>query len=89
LKRLKGWKLFGEIKKMKERGFNKSQASRNLSIDFETVSNYWNMTPDEYAKLLEKRKSRVKKLDQYEEEIISWLRDYPDMSTSQIFDWLE
>ena len=47
------------------------------------------MTPDEYAKLLEKRKSRVKKLDQYEEEIISWLRDYPDMSTSQIFDWLE
>jgi len=81
--------LFGEIKEMRERGFNKSQTSRNLSIDFETVSNYWNMTPDAYAKLLEKRKNRVKKLDQYEEEIISWLRDYPDMSTSQIFDWLE
>lgn len=81
--------MFGEIKEMRERGFNKSQTSRNLSIDFETVSNYWNMTPDAYAKLLEKRKNRVKKLDQYEEEIISWLRDYPDMSTSQIFDWLE
>jgi len=89
MKRLKGWELFGEIKEMKERGFNKSQTSRNLLIDFETVSNYWNMTPDEYAKLLEKRKIRVKKLDQYEEEIVSWLRDYPDMSTSQIFDWLE
>ncbi len=66
MKRLKGWELFGEIKEMKKRGFNKSQTSRNLSIDFETVSNYWNMTPDEYAKLLEKRKNRVKKLDQYE-----------------------
>lgn len=74
---------------MKEKGFNKSQISRHLSIDFETVSKYWNMTLDEYAKLLEKRKSRVKKLDQYEDEIVLWLRDYPDMSTSQIFDWLE
>lgn len=87
--RLKGWKLFGEIKKMKEKGFNKSQISRQLSIDFETVSKYWNMAPDEYAKLLEKRKSRVKKLDKYEDEIVLWLRDYPDMSTSQVFDWLE
>lgn len=74
---------------MKERGFNKSQISRNLSIDFETVSKYWDMAPDEYAELLKKRKSRVKKLDQYEDEIVLWLRDYPDMSTSQIYDWLE
>ena len=74
---------------MKERGFNKSQVSRNLSIDFETVSKYWKMTPGEYAELLKKRKSRIKKLDEYEDEIVLWLRDYPDMSASQIFDWLE
>lgn len=33
----------------------------------------------------EKRESRIKKLDDYEDEIVMWLRDYPDMSTSQIF----
>ena len=88
MRRLKGWKLFGEIKNMKKLGFNKSQATRNLGINYETVSKYWNMSPDDYAKLLELRKHRKRKLSKYEDEILQWLRDYPDMSAAQVHDWL-
>jgi hypothetical protein len=42
---------------MKELGFNKSQEIRNR-INYETVSKYWNMSPDDYVKLLELRKHR-------------------------------
>ncbi|WP_279232983.1 hypothetical protein [Fonticella tunisiensis] len=43
--------MFREIKDMKKLGFNKSQTTRNLGINYETVSKYWNMSPDDYAKL--------------------------------------
>lgn len=42
--RLKEWRLFFEIKKVKRLGFNKSQTSRHLGIDYETASKYWNMS---------------------------------------------
>lgn len=88
MKRLKGWKLFFEINNMKMLGFKKSQTSRHLGIDYETVSKYWNMSVEEYSELLERRKHRKKKLDEYKDEILSWLKDYPDMSAAQIHDWL-
>lgn len=88
MKRLKGWRLFFEINIMKMLGFKKSQTSRHLGIDFETVSKYWNMSAEEYTELMERRKHRKRKLDKYKDEIVSWLNDYPDMSAAQILDWL-
>lgn len=86
--RLRGWELFSEIKNMKLLGFNKSQAARQLRADYATISKYWGMPPDDYAKLMESRKYRKKKLDGFKDEIVLWLRDYPDMSASQVLDWL-
>ena len=37
---------------------------------------------------MEKVKVRKKILDEYEDEIVGWLRDFPDMSAAQILDWL-
>lgn len=86
---LKGWKMFNEIKNMKELGLKKSQISRYLDLDYGTVSKYWNMSAEEFGKMMEGRKHKKKKLDKYESEIVGWLRDFPDMSSSQILDWLK
>ncbi|KKH69179.1 hypothetical protein DU75_03615, partial [Methanosarcina mazei] len=61
---------------------------RYLGIDYKTVNKYWNMTLEEYAKLKEDAKSRTKKVDKYKELILSWIQEFRDISTSQIYDWL-
>ncbi|TCS91406.1 hypothetical protein EDD65_102341, partial [Keratinibaculum paraultunense] len=79
---LKGWHMFNEIKNMKELGLKKSQISRYLDLDYGTVSKYWNMQVKEFAENMEKVKVRKKILDEYEDEIVGWLRDFPDMSAA-------
>lgn len=85
---MKGWKMFVEINELKNRGFNKAQVERMLKINYKTVSKYWDMTPEEYAKLLEESKCREKKLDKYKNDIISWLSEFNDISAAQISDWI-
>ncbi|WP_315675931.1 IS21 family transposase [Clostridium sp. 19966] len=85
---MKGWNLFGEIKQHKSMGLNKSQVQRLLSINYKTVDKYWDMTPDEYAKLVKEAKSRTKKIDKYKDEILEWITDFRDISSAQVYDWL-
>jgi transposase len=87
--RMKEWSMFAEIKKYKSKGFKKSQVERFLCIDYKTVDKYWDMTPDEYAQLVEQAKTRSKKVDKYEEEILGWIQEYSDISTAQVYDWLQ
>lgn len=86
---LKGWKMFAEIKKYKEMGLNKSQVERKLDINYKTVDKYWNMSPEEYASLFQKSKSREKKLKKYEAIILDWLKEYSDISAAQVNDWIK
>lgn len=86
---LKGWHMFIEIKNLKDLGLKKSQVVRYLKIDYKTVSKYWNMETKEFTEVMESKKSRKKVLDKYEDEIVAWLRDFPDMSAAQIIDWLK
>lgn len=88
MERLKGWNLFGEIKQYKELGLNKSQVQRTLNINYKTVDKYWDMMPDEYAKLVLEAKSRSKKIDKYKDEILEWITDFRDMSATQVLDWI-
>lgn len=46
------------------------------------------MTNQEYMKLLQKTKSRDKKVDKDKDLILEWIEEYRDMSTAQIYDWL-
>lgn len=48
-----------------------------------------NMTPEEHHQWNEEMKTRSKKADEYEAEIISWLRSSPDLSSAQVMDWLQ
>jgi len=86
---LKGWQMFGKIKELKALGLNKAQAARNLGVDYKTVTKYWDITPSEYAELLKEAESRTKKIDKYKEQILEWIKEFRDMSSSQIYDWLK
>jgi transposase len=88
MERLKGWNLFGQIRQYKGLGLNKSQVQRILNVNYKTVDKYWDMTPDEYAKLVLEAKSRSKKIDKYKDEILEWITDFRDMSAAQILDWI-
>jgi transposase len=82
-----GWSMYIQIQQYKEIGLKRSQVARRLGINIKTVNRYWKVTPKEMVELQDmKRKS---KYSEYEEVILEWLREYPDLSSSQIHDWLK
>lgn len=80
---------FAKITEERLKGFNKSQVSRHLELDYKTVNKYWGMTNEEYMKLSQETKSRDKKVDKYKDMIMEWIGENRDMSTAQIYDWLK
>lgn len=70
-------------------GFSHSKIAKMLEISRPTVIKYINMTPEEFEKELIAMKSRTKKPEKYHDQILSWIKQYPDISAAQIFDWLE
>lgn len=85
---MKGWPMYQELQQLKELGLNKSQVARQLKVDWKTIDHYWEVTPGEFAQMRYSSK-RAKKLGQYKDQIVRWLRKYPDISSAQIHDWLK
>lgn len=85
---MKGWFMFVEIHNYKSLGLNKSQVAKRLSIDYKTVCKYWDMTPSTFSKLQQESQTRSKKIDVYQLQIIEWLKEFPDLSSAQVYDWL-
>lgn len=81
--------MFSEIHQLKQIGMKKAQVARKLEIDVKTVSKYWEATPDEFAASNYAGKKRTKKLRHYRDVILKWLREHPDITSSQILDWLK
>ena len=69
--------------------FNVSQIARRLDLSRTTVYKYLDMTPEEMEEVIEKRKTRTKKLDKHRELIKSWLIQYQDITGAQVLDWLQ
>jgi transposase len=86
--RMVNWIMYGKIQEQKRNKLNKSQVMRRLRIDYSTVLKYWDMSPDEYAKATEAARSRTKKADKYKNFVVECLKKYPDMSASQVYDWI-
>jgi len=86
---LTGWKMYSEIHQLKSKGFNKSQVARQTGINVKTVKKYWGVDPDNFAEIIKNSGSRTKKLNPYKDVIFGWLQQHPDMSASQIMDWLK
>ncbi|MGB5793464.1 IS21 family transposase [Poseidonibacter sp.] len=87
--RMIDWIMYGKISELKRNGLNKSQTTRRLGIDYKTVVKYWDMAPDDYAYTKSVATNRTKKADKYRSFVIECLQKYPDMSASQIYDWIK
>lgn len=85
--RMIDWIMYADIQRLKRMGFKKNRVSTMLGINRETVTKYWNMSPDEYDAL--KNKHRIRKPDIYKPQIVEWLKEFPDMTAAQIYDWLK
>ena len=84
-----GWGMYREIHQLKQIGLNNSQIARRLNINRNTVAKYLSMTTAQFKNYLESLETRSKKLDRVHDEILSWIREYPELSNSQVLDWLE
>jgi len=80
--------MYSEIQALKGKGFKKSQVASKLKINFRTVDKHWDMTPKEFDAVRAKASTRTKQPDFYRDDILEWLKKYPDMSSAQIYDWL-
>ncbi|MTI81252.1 MAG: IS21 family transposase [Firmicutes bacterium] len=83
------WKMYSEILRLKNLGFNKSQVARQLGINVKTVSKYWDVDAEGFSNVLQSVGDRSKKLDKYNDVILGWLREFPDISSAQVMDWLK
>lgn len=80
---------YEKIQEMKRHHLTKSQVSRRLGIDRKTVAKYWDMPPEEFAEATSRSKKRKKKADEYRSYVVSCLQKYPDMTASQLYDWIK
>ena len=85
MKKLEWWTMYFETQRLKKLGLKISQIARALSLSRNTVYRYLELNPDD----LDQEGERHKKLDSYTDEIVSWLKKYPDLSAAQVEDWLE
>ena len=77
-----------EIYQLKQQGFKIRRIAKKLGISRTTVYKYLEKSPDEMSSWMASTKTRAKKLDPYEMVIQTWLSEHPDLSASQVHDWL-
>ena len=84
---MKDWMVYQQIQECKRNKLTRNQTSNKLGLNYRTVSKYWDMTPDVFAKLKEETKKRSKKTDPYKIYVLECLEKYPDMLAAQIRIW--
>jgi len=84
-----GWGMYREAHQLKEIGLNISQIARRLNICRNTVSKYLSMSTEDFKINLEGLESRARKLDKAHDDILTWIKEYPELSNSQVMDWLQ
>jgi transposase len=80
--------IYNEIHRLRSEGFSNSAIARKLKISRNRVIDYGKMTPDDFYLFATSLHNRSKKLDPFQEEILGWLKEHPDLSGAQVFDWL-
>jgi transposase len=81
--------IYNEIHRLRSEGFSNSAIARKLKISRNRVIDYGKMSPEAFYLFAISLQSRSKKLDPFREDILGWLKEHPDLSGAQIFDWLE
>ncbi len=78
--------MYEKIRELEEMGLNISQIARRLQVSRNTIYNYINSLPEKFEK---ENMERRKKLDEYHNEILSFLENYSDVSAQQVLHWLK
>ncbi|MFD1708427.1 helix-turn-helix domain-containing protein, partial [Siminovitchia sediminis] len=78
-----------EVHQLKRQGFKVAAIARKCNLSRTTVYEYLEMDFEEACRWTEELKTRQRKLDPYRDDILAWLKEHPDLSASQISDWLE
>lgn len=86
--KVKGYEVYTGIQKLKNRGYSKRRAARELDVSRDTVDKYWEMSEDEYAECFLESKTRTKLLDSHRDYIEEQLREYPEITGAIIHDHL-
>ena len=81
--------IYKEIQRLRSDGFSKSAISRKLKISRKRVIEYLKMSPEDFEDFYNSLKTRGKKLDPYRDQLLQWLREHPDLTAAQVYDWLE
>ena len=85
---MKGIKMYTRIKEMKKLGLSQNKTAEYLGIHRKTVKHYWDMNADDYEKYHNTvRKSSI--LDKHRDVIVSWITQFPCITSAQICDWLK
>lgn len=77
-----------DIHRLFKDGWRISQIARHMGVARNTIYKYLEMTPEEMATWMASSRNRGRKLDLYRENILSWLKEHPDLSAAQVQDWL-
>ncbi len=81
--------IYSEIHRLRSEGFSNSSIARKLAISRNRVIEYGKMTPEEFYEFAVSLQTRTKKLDPFRDKILGWLKEHPDLTGAQVFDWLE
>ena len=81
--------IYNDIHRLRSEGFSNSAIARKLKVSRNRVIDYGKMAPDEFYQFAISLQCRSKKLDPFREKILGWLKEHPDLSGAQVFDWLE
>lgn len=85
---MKGYEVYEEIQKLKNRGYSKRRTAREMDISRDTVDKYWEMGEEEYIVCVMESKTRTKLLDPYRQYIEEQLRQYTEITGGIIHDHL-
>jgi hypothetical protein len=85
MKKEKKWIMYCKIQALKSKEFSQRNSAKMTGYSRKAIHRYWNMTPEEYdEQILEKAKKSS--LEQYKELILMWLREYREVTTTQVYD---
>ncbi|SDI43338.1 Transposase [Alteribacillus persepolensis] len=77
------------VHQLKKEGFSVSAIARKCNLSRNTVYSYLEKDFEEAMDWVNQLQTRKRILDPFQDQILGWLREHPDLSASQIADWLD
>ena len=68
------------------RGFSRNAVVARTGVCWRTVDKYWDMTLEEYERHEQVGRPAARALEAYDDVIVRWLREWPDMTAAQVLD---